>query len=32
MYDPFGIILAITPPTVSMPRDNAVASIEHPLE
>jgi hypothetical protein len=27
MYDPFGIILVITPPTVSIPRDNGVASI-----
>ena len=27
MKDPFGIILVITPPTVSIPNDNGVASI-----
>ena len=27
MYDPFGIILLITPPTVSIPNESGVASI-----
>lgn len=27
IYEPFGMILLITPPTVSIPRDNGVASI-----
>jgi len=27
MYEPFGIIFVITPPTVSIPKDNGVASI-----
>lgn len=27
IYEPFGIILLITPPTVSIPNDNGVASI-----
>lgn len=27
MYDPFGIILLMTPPTVYIPRESGVASI-----